>query len=186
MRQRQKSEVRIDGRQVLVEQMPDGTDGGDNVLVCQHDALWGTGGARGVHDAKDVVRVGWDRFLWLVRPESFDLINVDDLKAFPLRPQLCQDLVGGFTVVYDEPDRGTRLDDFGQRRQELGVGEHASYVWLLERMGEPLRAERVVGGADCYCGKGTGVGHDLPVDAVHRLASLQRIGEKSWTHAVDA
>lgn len=165
MGQRQKCQVRIDGRQVLVEQVPDGADGGNNVLVCQHDALWGTGGARGVHDAENVVRIGPDRFLWLLRAETFDLIDVDDFEVVPLRPELGQDCVRGFTVVYDEPDERTGLDHFRQRRQELGVGEHASYVWFLEGMGEPLRAERVVGGADGHRGKGAGVGHDLPVDA---------------------
>jgi hypothetical protein len=39
MRQGQEREIRIDGRQVFVEEVPDCSNGGDDVLVREHDAL---------------------------------------------------------------------------------------------------------------------------------------------------
>lgn len=171
MRQRQKRQVRIGGRQVFVQKVPDGAHGGDNVLVREHDALGCARGPGRVHDAVHVVGIGTHGFLEVGLSEPLDLVNMHDLESLALAAQLVQQRLVCRSIVYDQTNGRTIVNHLDERRQEFRIGEHAAYAGLLERVGETGRTERVVRGADGDGGKGTGVGHDLPVDAACRVVS---------------
>jgi hypothetical protein len=81
MRERQECEVGILGRQVFVQEMPNRTDGGENVLVRKHDALGCTCGPRGIHDTVHIVRFRRDGLLHVVLAHALDLVNMHDTQA---------------------------------------------------------------------------------------------------------
>mmetsp|Transcript_2450 Transcript_2450/g.8743 ORF Transcript_2450/g.8743 Transcript_2450/m.8743 type:complete len:672 (-) Transcript_2450:123-2138(-) len=106
--------------------------------VRDHHALGVAGGARRVHDARQVLLRGRRRLPRVLLAELDDVVELDDLEALL---QLVDRLLAGGAGVDDALDVGQLVGDVGEDVEERAAGQHVGDLGLLQGVDDALLAE---------------------------------------------
>jgi hypothetical protein len=123
---------------------------GNNIAVLDHDALGGSGGSRGVHDAGQIIGLGRYGLGRVVLAQLDKLVEAQDLEVGVCLGEGINVLLLGVVLcaVDDDLDILCLLERVDELGQQLWVGEHDLGVGLEHRVAETLLAEGVVGSND--------------------------------------
>jgi len=170
--EREEGEVEIGVTEDLMEKSRDGGDGSGEVSVGESDSFGSSGrslrcveeldesqelergqGARrethrSVHHTTDIVPLWRDRLdLSLRLPQRFKLLQAQNLHSI-LSSELRENVVRGLSVVDNDLEGRTVVDDLEDHGEEIAVGEDGSNRGLIDSVGESSRSEGIVGSAE--------------------------------------
>lgn len=152
------------GRRARRDQMGQRT-ASDNVGVGDLDSLGSSGRSTGVHDARHIVGsrvVGLGGVDLAELEELVERVDIDTSVGSLDGLQSARLDILGLAIVHEHLEARRLAHDGGDRAEQAGIAEHAVHLGLVDRVGQPVLTQRVIGRGKGNGLRGAGVGHDLP------------------------